>query len=37
MIKKSLRAYITSRDVIYLMTDLLISPEKEEIKENGCR
>lgn len=29
-------AHFTSRDVIYLMTDLLISPEKEEIKENGC-
>lgn len=29
-------AHFTSRDVIYLMTDLLISPGKEEIKENGC-
>lgn len=29
-------AHFTSRDVIYLMTDLLISPEKEEVKENGC-
>lgn len=29
-------AHFTSRDVIYLMTDLLIFPEKEEIKENGC-
>ena len=29
-------AHFTRRDVIYLMTDLLISPEKEEIKENGC-
>lgn len=29
-------AHFTSRDVIYLMTDLLISPEKYEIKENGC-
>ena len=29
-------AHFTSRDVIYLMTDLLISPEKEDIKENGC-
>ena len=29
-------AHFTSRDVIYLMTDILISPEKEEIKENGC-
>ena len=29
-------AHFTSRDVIYLMTDLLISPEKDEIRENGC-
>ena len=29
-------AHFTSRDIIYLMTELLISPEKEEIKENGC-
>lgn len=29
-------AHFTSRDVIYLMTDLLISPEKDEIKEDGC-
>ena len=29
-------AHFTSRDIIYLMTELLISPEKEEIKANGC-
>ena len=29
-------AHFTSRDIIYLMTELLISPEREEIKENGC-
>lgn len=29
-------AHFTSRDIIYLMTELLISPEKEEIKEKGC-
>lgn len=29
-------AHFTSRDIIYLMTELLISPEKDEIKENGC-
>lgn len=29
-------AHFTSRDIIYLMTELLIAPEKEEIKENGC-
>ena len=29
-------AHFTSRDVIYLMTELLISPEREEIKANGC-
>ena len=29
-------AHFTSRDIIYLMTDLLIAPEKEEIKANGC-
>lgn len=29
-------AHFTSRDIIYLMTELLISPEKEEIKQNGC-
>lgn len=29
-------AHFTSRDIIYLMTELLIAPEKEEIKKNGC-
>lgn len=29
-------AHFTSRDIIYLMTELLIAPEKEDIKENGC-
>lgn len=29
-------AHFTSRDIIYLMTELLISPEREEIKANGC-
>ena len=29
-------AHFTSRDIIYLMTELLVAPEKEEIKENGC-
>ena len=29
-------AHFTSRDVIYLMTELLVAPEKEEIKANGC-
>lgn len=29
-------AHFTSRDIIYLMTELLILPEKEEIAENGC-
>lgn len=29
-------AHFTSRDIIYLMTELLISPEKDEIRENGC-
>lgn len=29
-------AHFTSRDIIYLMTELLIAPEKAEIKENGC-
>jgi len=29
-------AHFTSRDIIYLMTELLISNEKEEIKANGC-
>ena len=29
-------AHFTSRDIIYLMTELLIAPEKENIKANGC-
>ena len=29
-------AHFTSRDIIYLMTELLIAPEKEEIVEKGC-
>lgn len=29
-------AHFTSRDIIYLMTELLIAPEKEDIKENIC-
>ncbi len=29
-------AHFTSRDIIYLMTELLIAPEKEDIKANGC-
>ena len=29
-------AHFTSRDIIYLMTELLIAPEKEEIRRNGC-
>lgn len=29
-------AHFTSRDIIYLMTELLVAPEKEEIKANGC-
>jgi len=29
-------AHFTSRDIIYLMTELLIAPEKDEIQENGC-
>lgn len=29
-------AHFTSRDIIYLMTELLIAPEKEDIKENSC-
>ena len=29
-------AHFTSRDIIYLMTELLVSPEKEEIRTNGC-
>ena len=29
-------AHFTSRDIIYLMTELLIAPDKEDIKANGC-
>lgn len=29
-------AHFTSRDIIYLMTELLVAPEKDEISENGC-
>lgn len=29
-------AHFTSRDIIYLMTELLIAPEKDDIKVNGC-
>ena len=29
-------AHFTSRDIIYLMTELLIAPEKDAIRENGC-
>ena len=29
-------AHFTARDIIYLMTDILIAPEKEEIKASGC-
>ena len=29
-------AHFTCRDVIYLMTELLVAPEKDEIKANGC-
>jgi len=29
-------AHFTSRDIIYLMTELLILPEKNEIVEEGC-
>lgn len=29
-------AHFTARDIIYLMTDLLVAPEKDEIKANGC-
>ena len=28
--------HFTSRDIIYLMTELLVAPEKDEIKANGC-
>ena len=29
-------AHFTARDIIYLMTELLVAPEKKEIAENGC-
>ena len=29
-------AHFTSRDIIYLMTELLIAPEKAQIKRDGC-
>lgn len=29
-------AHFTARDIIYLMTELLVAPEKDEIKANGC-
>ena len=29
-------AHFTSRDIIYLMTDLLVAPEKAEIMAEGC-
>lgn len=29
-------AHFTSRDIIYLMTELLVAPEKEEIMAEGC-
>ena len=29
-------AHFTARDIIYLMTELLIAPERDEIKANGC-
>ncbi len=29
-------AHFTSRDIIYLMTELLVAPEKVEIKKDGC-
>lgn len=29
-------AHFTSRDIIYLMTELIVAPEKDEIKEKGC-
>lgn len=29
-------AHFTARDIIYLMTELLIAPERENIKVNGC-
>ena len=29
-------AHFTARDIIYLMNELLVAPEKEEIRANGC-
>ena len=29
-------AHFTSRDIIYLMTELLVAPERDEIRKNGC-
>ena len=29
-------AHFTSRDIIYLMTELLVAPEKAEIMAEGC-
>ena len=29
-------AHFNSRDIIYLMAELLVAPEKDEIKHNGC-
>jgi len=29
-------AHFTSRDVIYLMTEILVAPEKDKIKAEGC-
>lgn len=29
-------AHFTARDIIYLMTELLVAPERDEIKKNGC-
>lgn len=29
-------AHFTSRDIIYLMTELLVAPEKKEIQKGGC-
>lgn len=29
-------AHFTARDIIYLMTEILIAPERKEIEEHGC-
>jgi len=29
-------AHFTARDIIYLMTEILVAPEKDEIAKNGC-